>query len=107
MRSQSALAEARVPMLKSVVQNLAFNVLLAALLFVPAGTLAWPQAWIFLILLDACSLATGYWLLKTDPALLAERMKSPFSVDQRPHDRVVIGARYSLRNRGWSWRARP
>jgi protein-S-isoprenylcysteine O-methyltransferase Ste14 len=79
-------------MLRSAVQNLAFNVLLALLLFVPAGTVAWPQAWIFLALFNACSLAIGYWLLKTDPALLAERMKSPFSAEQRPRDRAVMAA---------------
>jgi protein-S-isoprenylcysteine O-methyltransferase Ste14 len=77
-------------MLKAVVQNLTFTVLLGALLFLPAGTLAWPQGWIFLVLFVACSQATGLWLLKTDPALLAERMKSPFSADQRPRDRAII-----------------
>ena len=79
-------------MLKAVVQNLAFTVLLALMLFLPAGTPAWPQGWIFLVLFVACSQATGLWLLKTDPALLAERMKSPFSADQRPRDRAIIVA---------------
>ena len=37
-------------------------------------------------------LAVGYWLLKTNPELLAERMKSPFSANQKPRDRAVIGA---------------
>jgi protein-S-isoprenylcysteine O-methyltransferase Ste14 len=32
------------------------------------------------------------WLLKTDPALLSERMKSPLSADQRPRDRAIIVA---------------
>ena len=77
-------------MLKAVVQNLAFAVLLALMLFLAAGTPAWPQGWIFLVLFVACSQATGLWLLKTDPALLAERMKSPFSADQRPRDRAII-----------------
>ena len=62
------------------------------LLFLPAGTLAWPQGWIFLALFFGCSQATGLWLLRRDPALLAERMKSPFSTDQKLRDRVVIGA---------------
>ncbi len=79
-------------MLKAVVQNIAFTVLLALLLFLPAGTLAWPQGWIFLALFVGCSQATGFWLLKTDPALLAERMKSPFSADQRPRDRAIMVA---------------
>ena len=79
-------------MLKAIFQNVAFTVLLALLLFLPAGSLAWPQGWVFLALFVGCSQATGFWLLKADPALLAERMKSPFSADQRPRDRVVIAA---------------
>jgi protein-S-isoprenylcysteine O-methyltransferase Ste14 len=77
---------------KQVVQNLAFMVFLGLLLFLPAGTLAWPQAWIFLALFDGCCVAFGLWLRKTDPGLLAERMKSPLSADQKPRDRAVMGA---------------
>ena len=65
---------------------------LGVLLFVPAGTLAWPQGWVFLILTSGCSIAIGIWLLKTDPDLLAERMKSPLSAGQAPRDRAVMGA---------------
>jgi protein-S-isoprenylcysteine O-methyltransferase Ste14 len=54
--------------------------------------LAWPQGWVFFALFFGCSQALGLWLLKTDPALLAERMKSPLSADQRPRDRIVMVA---------------
>jgi protein-S-isoprenylcysteine O-methyltransferase Ste14 len=83
-------AGAQFAMLKAVFQNLALNAVLCLLLFLPAGTLAWPQAWIFLIIFNGCSQAIGIWLLKTNPELLAERMKSPFSADQRPRDRLVM-----------------
>jgi protein-S-isoprenylcysteine O-methyltransferase Ste14 len=62
------------------------------LLFLPAGTLAWPQGWSFLALFFGCSQATGLWLLRRDPALLAERMKSPLSANQTPRDRAIIVA---------------
>jgi protein-S-isoprenylcysteine O-methyltransferase Ste14 len=62
------------------------------LLFVPAGTLVWPQAWGFLALFVACGAATGVWLRKTNPDLLAERMKSPLSAGQKPRDRAVMAA---------------
>ena len=75
-----------------VAQNLAFMGFLGLLLFLPAGTLAWPQAWVFLALFDGCTLAFGLWLRKIDPDLLAERMKSPLSADQKPRDRAVMGA---------------
>lgn len=79
-------------MLKAVLQNLALNAYLVFLLFLPAGTFAWPQAWIFLALFNVCSQAIGFWLLKTNPGLLAERMKSPLGANQRPGDRAIMVA---------------
>src|SRR5579862_6779853 len=79
-------------MRKGIFQNVVVNVVLCALLFVPAGTWAWPQAWIFLALFNGCSQLLGIWLLKHDPALLAARMKSPFSANQRSRDRLVMVA---------------
>lgn len=67
-------------------------VVVLGLIFLPAGSLDWPEGWIFFFLFAGCSAATGLWLQRVDPALLAERMKSPFSRDQRLRDRVVIGA---------------
>jgi protein-S-isoprenylcysteine O-methyltransferase Ste14 len=86
------LAGVHAAMRKAIVQNVAFSVFLGLLLFLPAGTLAWPQAWIFLALFVGCGHAIGFWLLKTNPELLAERMKSPVSADQRPRDRMVMAA---------------
>jgi protein-S-isoprenylcysteine O-methyltransferase Ste14 len=83
---------ALVAMLKAIAQTLALNAFLCLLLFLPAGTLAWPQAWIFLAIFNGWSQAIGVWLLKTNPELLAERMKSPVSADQRPRDRLVMVA---------------
>lgn len=71
---------------------LRLNLALCLLLFLPAGTFAWPQAWIFRILFDACSLAIGFWLRKTNPDLAAEREKSPLSANQAPLDRAVMAA---------------
>jgi hypothetical protein len=59
----------------AILRSLVFAILLAALLFASAGTLAWPQGWAFIVLFDGCSLATGLWLGKVDPALLEERAK--------------------------------
>jgi protein-S-isoprenylcysteine O-methyltransferase Ste14 len=74
--------------IRSILGLLAF----ALFLFIPAGTLAWPQAWAFLIIFSIASVAIGLWLMKTDPALLAARMASPLSADQRPRDRAIIAA---------------
>jgi protein-S-isoprenylcysteine O-methyltransferase Ste14 len=72
-----------------LIQSIVGAALGALLLFLPAGTLAWPQAWVFLGLFYGCSEATGVWLLRNDPALLAARMKSPLARDQNPRDRAI------------------
>ena len=79
-------------LLKMVAHSLAFPVVLGLLLFLPAGTMVWPQAWVFMALFIGCSEAIGVWLAKSDPDLLAERMRSPLSADQKPNDRAVVGA---------------
>ena len=81
----------------TVTRNAAFALFIALLLFLPAVTLAWPQAWIFLLIFNGCGLATGYWLIKTDPQLLAERMTLPFSADQAMQDRLMIEAIFAAR----------
>jgi len=49
-------------------------VLFAVVLLVPAGTWRWPAAWGFVALYLAFALPVGTWLLRTNPALLAERL---------------------------------
>ncbi len=77
---------------KMVLHTLASAILLGVLLFLPAGTLAWPQAWVLIGLFIGCSEATGVWLRKSDPELFAARMKSPLSADQKPRDRAIMAA---------------
>lgn len=57
-----------------VVESVEFLVMALAL-FLPAGTVAWPAAWVFLGLLFVCSLPITWWLLKYDPGLIEERMQ--------------------------------
>jgi hypothetical protein len=49
-RLQSPGRRSRIVLLKMVAHSLAFAALLGLLLFLPAGTLAWPQAWVFMAL---------------------------------------------------------
>jgi hypothetical protein len=60
-----------------VVQTVAWLAVMGAFLFVAAGTMAWPQAWLFLLEMGVPGLAIGIWLLRHDPALLAQRMALP------------------------------
>ena len=63
---------------------------MAALLFIPAGTADWPAAWVFLLAVAACSSAMSTWLLRHDPALLAERMAPLHQQGQKRWDKVLI-----------------
>jgi protein-S-isoprenylcysteine O-methyltransferase Ste14 len=63
---------------------------MAALLFVPAGTIWWPQAWVFLIELAVTGLLISGWLYVHDPALLEQRMASPVQREQAGWDRIFM-----------------
>ena len=49
-------------------------VLIGLALFLPAGTIAWPAGWIYLILLHGWMLVGIWLLLKYNPGLLQERL---------------------------------
>ena len=49
--------------------------LIALALFLGAGTVAWPAAWVFLGLIFVCGLPMTWWLLKYEPGLVEERMR--------------------------------
>lgn len=61
----------------------------ALLLFLPAGTIAWPGAWTFLALFFVFVIAITIWLYQYNPSLLSERMKVS-SPDQKAMDRVLF-----------------
>jgi protein-S-isoprenylcysteine O-methyltransferase Ste14 len=73
-----------------VIKPLIWLAVMAALMFVPAGTIWWPQAWVFLIELTVTGLLISGWLHVHDPALLAQRMASPVQREQAAWDRVFM-----------------
>jgi protein-S-isoprenylcysteine O-methyltransferase Ste14 len=75
---------------KLLLQNTIFVVALGALLFASAGMLDWPAAWVFLVVSAIIGPACGLWLAKTDPALLAERMRPTFQADQPAADKKFM-----------------
>jgi protein-S-isoprenylcysteine O-methyltransferase Ste14 len=64
-----------------------------AVVFVPAGTLKWTEAWIFILLY--LSIVTGVllWLRKKSPGLLKERTAP--KKDSKSWDKIIISA-YTL-----------
>ena len=71
------------PTAKAFRALLIFIVVVAALLFIAAGTLDYWQAWTFLAVYFALSVAITLYLVKRDPELLARRMRGgPFAEKQ-------------------------
>ncbi|MFZ0116900.1 MAG: isoprenylcysteine carboxylmethyltransferase family protein [Xanthobacteraceae bacterium] len=75
---------------KLTVQTCLGLALMAMLLFVPAGTLHWPAAWVLLAELGILGFASGLWLAWTDPDLLRERMSPFVQRDQEASDRMLM-----------------
>jgi protein-S-isoprenylcysteine O-methyltransferase Ste14 len=72
---------------------LALEVLVfSVLLFGAAGTVRWSAAWAYLILFLAGALWISLLLARRDPALLAERLKSPWQKGQPFWDKIFIVA---------------
>jgi protein-S-isoprenylcysteine O-methyltransferase Ste14 len=77
-------------MLRLVVLTVAMLAVYGAFMFGFAWTLAWPQAWVFLVEVGLTSVGLGLWLERNDPALFAERLGSPVRKDQTPWDRLFM-----------------
>ncbi len=65
-------------------------VVMAALLFVPAGTLDYWQAWTFLTVYFALSLAITLYLMQHDPRLLARRMRGGPTAEKETTQKIIM-----------------
>ena len=63
-------------MRKFVVRTTLWIIFLGIVLFGTAGTMHWPQGWIYLGFLSVVSFVSGPWLAKHDPELFRERLGS-------------------------------
>jgi protein-S-isoprenylcysteine O-methyltransferase Ste14 len=77
---------------RPALRSLLWLAFFALLLFVPAGTLRWPGAWVFLAIMVVTSLGGMIWLARHDPALFKDRTRPPFQRDQKLWDKVLMGA---------------
>jgi protein-S-isoprenylcysteine O-methyltransferase Ste14 len=83
----------RRPMItRMVVQTLLLLAAMGAILFFAAGDWRWPQGWVFLAEVGVSGFVVSIWLLRHDPALLALRLSAPLQRDQKPWDRIFMGA---------------
>jgi len=65
-------------------------VVMAALLFVPAGTIRYSQAWVYLAIFIGASALTTLYLMRKDRTLLARRMRGGPMAEQRAVQRVIM-----------------
>ena len=65
-------------------------VVFALVLFLAAGTFAWPAGWAFLALFFGSTVALSLWLLNHNPGLLTERMTGVGKSDQKAWDKVFF-----------------
>jgi len=63
---------------------------MAALLFIPAWTLDYWQAWTFLAAYFASSLAITLYLIRNDPKLLERRMRGGPSAEKETSQKIII-----------------
>jgi protein-S-isoprenylcysteine O-methyltransferase Ste14 len=73
-----------------IVQTFVWYGLMGLILFLAAGTLDWPGAWMFLAQMVVASLVGGVWLARHDPALVQERLGPPIQKDQPIADKILL-----------------
>jgi protein-S-isoprenylcysteine O-methyltransferase Ste14 len=77
-----------------IIKGVVTVLFLLALLFVPAGTLNWPEAWVFLIFYFLFVSGAVIWMKKNDPDLLRERTK--IKKDVKGWDKNIMRAYTSI-----------
>jgi protein-S-isoprenylcysteine O-methyltransferase Ste14 len=64
-------------------------VIMAVLIFVPAGTLDYPRAWIFLAVFFTPVLAITIYLMKNDPKLLERRISAGPGAEKEKGQKII------------------
>ncbi len=75
---------------KVTVQLLLFPINMGVLLFLPAGTLDYWEAWVFVAIFFVCTAAISIWLLIKDPKLLERRMNAGPAAEKEPTQKVIV-----------------
>ncbi|TIT81761.1 MAG: isoprenylcysteine carboxylmethyltransferase family protein, partial [Mesorhizobium sp.] len=73
-----------------ILQTFVWFGVMGAVLFLSAGTLNWPGAWVYLVAMIGLSLTMGVSLARRDPGLMNERLRPPIQKDQTAADKVLL-----------------
>ena len=68
----------------------ALAVVMGLLLFVPAGSVHYWQAWVYFAIFNTASILTTLYLLKHDRALLERRMSGGPTAEKRPAQKFIM-----------------
>lgn len=90
LRSSGALRQMKVNVTELIIRLILTAVGFGVMLFLPAGTLDWPAAWVYLVLLFSFTIGISVWLSRFNPELLEERMRGVGKPGQKSWDKVFI-----------------
>ena len=75
---------------KALAGLLVLFLVMAALLFIPAWTLDYWQAWTFLTVYFTSSLGITFYLMKEDPNLLQRRMRGGPTAEKETTQKIIM-----------------
>jgi len=76
--------------IRVAIQLLLFPIFMGALLFLPAGTLDYWEAWVFVAVFFACTIAITIWLMLNDPRLLERRMRAGPAAEKETSQKIIV-----------------
>jgi len=104
-------------LLKFVLQTVVWYSFMGAIIFGAAGTTDYTGGWLYLGEMVALTAVFGVYVLRTDPSLLRERLRSPVQKGQPPADKLIVVPILLLvfvsmgfmaaDNMRWQWSAMP
>jgi protein-S-isoprenylcysteine O-methyltransferase Ste14 len=75
---------------KAGISLVVLTLVMGLLLFIPAGTVRYGQAWVYLILFTGASAVLTIYLARRDPALLARRMTGGPTGEKETSQKVIM-----------------
>ena len=90
MKPMSSLQPNQIDLKRRAYKNLAiFIAALAVCIFLPALTLAWWQAWLYLAVFTGATLVTTAYLLRHDPELVEHRLSAGPTAEREPRQKMI------------------
>ena len=83
-------------MRRLIVHTAVWLVILGAILFLSAGTLDWPEAWVLLVGSGGLGLVSALIIARHDPQLMRERMRGPIQSEQKTWDKALLAVVFTL-----------